>query len=83
MKARVFFDLDTQGAPTNIRVETSVGPSADDEVIALIREWRFQAALDHGVAVEAKGFVDLTRGLEPEQPPRPVQVPIQPPMKKQ
>ena len=53
---RVSFDVAAQGAPTNIQVDGSSDPKWDDEVTALIREWRFQAALDHGVAVESRGF---------------------------
>ena len=63
--ARLSFIVDRQGVPTEIQVEESSDPQWNDEVIALIREWRFQAALDHGVAVESRGFIDLTRGLKP------------------
>lgn len=63
--ARLSFTVDQQGVPTEIQVDESSDPQWNDEVIALIREWRFQAALDHGVAVESRGFIDLTRGLRP------------------
>lgn len=55
--------MDAQGIPTNIRVDESSDPKWNDEVTALIREWRFRAALNNGSAVEAHGFIDLTRGL--------------------
>jgi len=59
---RVSFDIDTQGVPANIQVENSSGPQWNDEVIALIREWRFQAALDNGTAVASHALFDFSRG---------------------
>ena len=59
---RVSFNVSEQGVPTDIQVEYSSGPNWDDEVIALIREWRFQAALQNGVAVPSRGLVDFSRG---------------------
>jgi len=43
-------------------------PQWNDEVVALIREWRFQAALDHGTAVASRGLIDLSRGLPTGRP---------------
>jgi TonB family protein len=63
--ARVSFDVDLEGTPTNIQVEESSDPKWNDEVIALIREWRFQAALNNGTAVQSHAVLDLTRGLLP------------------
>lgn len=69
--ARVAFDVDPQGLPINIQVEESSDPKWDDEVIALIREWRFQAALDNGTAIESHAVFDLSRGLVPAADPSP------------
>lgn len=66
--ARVGFDITTQGMPVNIQVEQSSDPAVDDEVIALIREWRFQAALGNGTAYESHATFDLTAGLAPAEP---------------
>jgi TonB family protein len=69
--ARVAFDVDPQGVPTNIKVEESSDPNWDDEVIAMIREWRFQAALDNGTAIQSHAVFDLSRGLVPDANQRP------------
>jgi TonB family protein len=88
---RVSFDVDLQGIPQNIQVDDSSDPKFDDEVIALIREWRFQAALNSGRAIEVRAAVDFTRGVPIAVPARaetngqPVMingVPMQPPQKK-
>jgi outer membrane biosynthesis protein TonB len=55
--------VDAQGLPANIQVEDSSDPKCSDEVMALIREWRFQAALNDGTAVQSHARFDLTRGL--------------------
>ena len=81
--ARVAFDIDTQGKPVNISLERSSDPKWDDEVIALIREWRFLAALNNGTAVESHAVLDLARGLLPGQQPVEMPLPKQPPAKKQ
>jgi TonB family protein len=59
---RVSFDLTEKGVPTNVQVEFTSGHPSDEEVIALIREWRFQAAQLNGVAVASKGTVEFSRG---------------------
>ena len=65
---RVAFDIDPQGVPANIQVEISPDPKMDDEVIAMIREWRFEAALRDGSAVVAHAVFDLSAGLNPRAP---------------
>jgi len=60
----ISFDVDEQGTPTNIRVEKSSAPELDDEVTALIREWRFQAAMRNGIPFVAHAFLDFTHGLD-------------------
>jgi len=61
---RVSFDVDQQGRPVNVHVDQSSDPQYDDDVIALIREWRFQGALTSGSAFQGHASIDLTRGLE-------------------
>jgi len=65
---RLSFDVDVQGVPTNIQVDESSDPQWNDEVVAMIREWRFQAALDNGTAVASRVFMDLSRGLYRDSP---------------
>jgi TonB family protein len=59
---RLSFDVNEQGIPTNIHVESSSDPQWEDEVTALIREWRFQAAMKDGLPVAAHGSLDFGRG---------------------
>lgn len=59
---RLSLDVDEQGIPTNIHVESSSDPQWEDEVVALIREWRFQAAMKDGLPVAAHGYLDFGRG---------------------
>jgi TonB family protein len=86
---RVSFDVDPQGRPINVRVDKSSNPEYDDDVIALIREWRFQAALNNGSAFQGHGSIDLTRGLGAQPPapqiigPVPNQIMVPAPKKKQ
>jgi TonB family protein len=61
---RLSFDVDEQGIPMNIAVESASDPQWEDEVTALIREWRFQAALKDGLPIAAHGHFDFGRGDE-------------------
>ena len=79
----VLFEIDEHGVPFNIRVEHSTDAESEDEVIALLREWRFEAAMKNGFPVAARGFLDLSLGDLAEQaelPPgaRPKIKPFQP-----
>jgi TonB family protein len=62
---RLTFDVDAQGMPVNLQVENSSDPKWNDEVIAMIREWRFKAALNNGTAFQSHGVLDFIRGPEP------------------
>jgi len=62
--ASVVFDVNEQGLPIHIRVENSSAPELEDEVTALIREWRFQAAMRNGIPVLAHGYLDFVYGLD-------------------
>lgn len=68
---RLSFDVDAQGVPTNIQVDRSSDPKWNDEVVAMIRDWRFQAASDNGTAVASRATLDLSRGVP--APARPEQ----------
>ena len=46
----VSFQIDERGRPFNIQIDKSSDKELDDEVIALIREWRFEAAVRGGFA---------------------------------
>ena len=61
----VSFDVDEQGVPNHIHVENSSTPELDDEVIALIREWRFEAAMRNGIPFAVHGYLDFARGVRP------------------
>ena len=56
----VSFDISEKGLPFNIQVQKSPDTESSNEVIALIREWRFEAATKDGFPVQASGFLDLT-----------------------
>jgi TonB family protein len=57
----VSFDITEQGVPANIQAAEGSDPAAADEVIALIREWRFQASLKNGMPVPARGYLDFSQ----------------------
>jgi TonB family protein len=59
---RVAFDVDTQGVPANVQIQDSSDPNANDEVMALIREWRFQSSSNNGAAVQSHAVFDFLRG---------------------
>jgi TonB family protein len=61
-EVKLSFDVDEHGIPTNIHVESSSDRQLEDEVVALIREWRFQAAMKGGFPVAARGYLDFGRG---------------------
>jgi TonB family protein len=58
----VSFDIDATGLPFNIQVAKSSDKDIDDEVIAMIREWRFEAARNGGVGVPSRAYIDLSIG---------------------
>lgn len=55
------FDVDEQGMAANIHVENSSDPQWEPEAIALLREWRFQAAVRNGAAVVSRGSLEFRR----------------------
>jgi|SRR5581483_11435691 len=69
----VSFDIDEKGIPFNVQIDKPSDRKLDDEVIAMIREWRFEAALSGGFAVQSHASIDLLAGPRPlEGQPRPV-----------
>src|SRR4029077_3992961 len=58
----VSFEINEKGIPVNIQVEKSSNKELDDEVIAMIREWRFEAALRGDVPVASQAYIDLSLG---------------------
>jgi hypothetical protein len=51
-----------------VHVDRSTGPDFEDEVLALIREWRFQAAMRNGVPIQVHGYLDFSHGIDPQAP---------------
>lgn len=65
---RVGFDVSPQGSPVNIQIEDTSDPNWNDDVINLIREWRFLGALNNGTLIQSHAEFDLTRGLAEQLP---------------
>jgi TonB family protein len=71
----VRFEINEKGVPVNIQVDKSSDKELEEEVIALIREWRFEAALRGGGPVPAQAYMDLSGSAAPlpqNGRPRPV-----------
>jgi TonB family protein len=63
----VSFDIDVKGSPFNIQIDKSSDKELNDEVIAMIREWRFEAAVSGRFAVKSHARIDLSTGeVQPE-----------------
>jgi TonB family protein len=56
----VSFEINEKGLPIDIQVDKSSDKELDDEVIAMIREWRFEAALRGGVSLASRAYIDLS-----------------------
>lgn len=67
----VSFEINEKGLPINIQIDKSSDKELDDEVIAMIREWRFEAALRGDVALASRAYVDLSFGDLPPEGRRP------------
>ena len=65
---RLEAQIDERGIPREIKVVYSSDPTLDDEVIRLIREWRFQAAQKAGQPVAVSAEFEFSHG----EPPVPV-----------
>jgi TonB family protein len=62
---RIAAQIDERGIPREVQVVYSSDPSLDDEVIRLIREWRFQAAQKAGQAVPVTAEFEFSHGVAP------------------
>jgi TonB family protein len=60
----VSFEINKKGLPINIQVDKSSDKELEDEVIALIREWRFEAVLMGDVPDVTHARVELS-GSDP------------------
>jgi TonB family protein len=67
----VSFEINEKGLPMDIQIDKSCGKELDDEVVAMIREWRFEAALRGGVALGSRAYLDLSIGDLPPEGRRP------------
>jgi TonB family protein len=61
----VRFEITEKGVPINIQVDKSSDKELEEEVIALIREWRFEAALKSGLPVGSQAYIDLSGDVAP------------------
>jgi len=68
----VSFEINERGLPINIQIDKSSDKALDDEVIAMIREWRFEAALRGDVPLSSHAHVDLSIGTLPPDGRRPL-----------
>jgi TonB family protein len=56
----VSFQINEKGLPIDIQIDKSSDKELDDEVIAMIREWRFEAALRRGVSLASRAYIDVS-----------------------
>ncbi len=63
----VSFQVNEKGLPIDIQIDKSSDKELDDEVIAMIREWRFEAALRGDVALASRAYIDLSIGDPPPE----------------
>jgi len=60
---RISFEVDADGSPRNVRVETSSAPKWETEIVTAFGEgWRFQAGVKDGKTVAVQGRFDFVRG---------------------
>src|SRR4029077_2279429 len=53
----VYFEITEKGIPVNVQVDKSSDKELHDEVIAMIMEWRFKAALLDHVPVPSQAYM--------------------------
>jgi TonB family protein len=58
----ISFDVDEQGRPVNLRVESASDASAENEGVQALRAWRFQPALKNGKPVAVRGTIEFVHG---------------------
>jgi TonB family protein len=62
---RLEVQIDERGVPREVKILSSSEPTLDDEVIRLIREWRFHAAEKAGQPVAVTAEFDFSHGEAP------------------
>jgi TonB family protein len=62
---RIAVQIDERGVPGEVTVRASSDPTLDEEVISLIREWRFHAAGKAGLPVAVTAEFDFSHGEPP------------------
>jgi TonB family protein len=65
----VSFDVDERGNPENVQARQSSDPKWDNEVIALVQQWRFKPGEQNGVPVPARCTMHFVRGSHSPIPP--------------
>ena len=58
----VSFDVNESGVPANVQVEKSSDPKWESEVIALVRDWRFEPGLQDGRPAPVHATLNFARG---------------------
>ncbi len=59
---RLTFDIDEQGVPVNIPIETASNEGFSREVAAALGKWRFKPAFKDGTPISVSCTVDFVRG---------------------
>lgn len=67
----VSFDIGLAGQAFNVKVEDVSDRELEAEVIALIREWRFEAAQRGGIPIVVRGYLELELDAVAKARPRP------------
>jgi TonB family protein len=62
---RIAVQIDERGVPSQVKVLFSSDPTQEEEVILLIREWRFHAAEKEGEPVAVTAEFDFSHGEVP------------------
>jgi TonB family protein len=66
----VSFEINEKGLPINLQVDKSSDKELEEEVIAMIREWRFEAALRDGIPIATPASVEVSGGPRARPAPR-------------
>jgi TonB family protein len=56
----LYLTIDTQGNPTNIHIDRSLGMGLDEKAVEAVKQWVFQPATNKdGVPIEWKAHIDI------------------------
>jgi TonB family protein len=64
-------DVDEHGKPVNFHVEKSSDPDSEHEVIAAMREWRFNPAMKDGMSISVPLTLEFSQIVTAPAPPLP------------